>query len=123
MKKLIFILLVGFNLNLGAQTITLQDLKDYQEYCYNDSSKTSGYVFFENDYGGHYEYMPHYTHKTPTFEGFIEWMEKAKYRIEGDAIIIEKGGNYIFDDDTLRLLIDTLYFDATLFMSDSIKLH
>jgi hypothetical protein len=68
--------------------ITTQDLLDYKRECWNDSTKQ--WVHQESPYSyndstgigisqGIYV-MPkrEWTHKPPTFEGFLNWIEKRK---------------------------------------------
>ena len=67
--------------------ITFQDLIDYQKECYNDSTLTGGVFIFEEDllrkdgtvYASSGRWKYYYDHSQPTFEGFIEYMEK-KYK-------------------------------------------
>ncbi len=74
----------------GKKLITVDDLQEYAEECYADSSKSHlGYPlwsdgclvkkgnladWFELDCNkeNHYEYV----HRTPTFTGFIKWLEE-----------------------------------------------
>jgi hypothetical protein len=67
--------------------ITLQDLIDYQEYCYNDSTtewktiygtvteKINEHVSFVSD---DIDYRKVTIHRTPTFNGFIEWLKNKE---------------------------------------------
>jgi hypothetical protein len=68
--------------------ITLQDLLDYQAECYRDSTQQCylpliGLVDCEDcvlvDKPEYIEKTNVYTHTTPTFEGFIEFM-KRRYK-------------------------------------------
>jgi hypothetical protein len=75
------------------QPITLQDLIDYQEYCYNDSIATGiyaynydnavwdstytelfGWTYVQRNVGSRRIYK----HYQPTFSGFIEWLKNKE---------------------------------------------
>jgi hypothetical protein len=65
--------------------IILQDLIDYQEYCYNDSTVSWEYQFEEIDKGSGVGFTNYnkpkkrvVRHKIPTFNGFIEWMKNKE---------------------------------------------
>ena len=67
------------------QPITLQDLIDYQEYCYNDSTVSWEYQFEEIDKGSGVGFTNYnkpkkrvVRHKMPTFNGFIEWLKNKE---------------------------------------------
>ena len=61
--------------------ITLQDLleyySDYELECYNDSTLFKGYIeIIDTTYNSMwYDYQTFYTHKEPTFKGFIEYLK------------------------------------------------
>lgn len=62
--------------------ITLQDLIDYQEYCYNDSMFVK-WDTIKTVYGVPYlmvrnESPNKHLHKQPTFNGFIEWLKNKE---------------------------------------------
>jgi hypothetical protein len=60
--------------SLATVEITLGDLVEYSEECYNDSS----YGYFSKFGEGWIEYDPisKWVHRRPTFDGFIEWRMK-----------------------------------------------
>ena len=67
-------------------TIQVKDLTDYQKECYDDSTYVAERWEEYEEYPGDLVYRikqipSHYTHKKPTFEGFIEYM-KRKYKIK-----------------------------------------
>lgn len=93
MKTLTLILALACSAQ--AQLITVGDWKDYKAECWKDSTKhvskglmirneTGKWYLAEGDF---YSYpsdaetrtvitATYYTHRTPTFEGFMEWMER-----------------------------------------------
>ena len=92
MKKLITILLIGFLLLLkinpdstlrvlNVEVITTKLILQYADECYKDSTLVD--VYHDPNYHsrGFSTVMAGYwseewEHKTPTFEGFIEWIGK-----------------------------------------------
>jgi len=57
--------------------ITVQDLIDYQEYCYSDSVLSQNLTWFDvSDNALKDVYEPH---EIPTLNGFINWIKK-KYK-------------------------------------------
>ena len=74
--------------------ITRDDLFRYERDCYADSTHTEGATFRDFEAGNHYwaEYHPkpwksvanllylenRWTHREPTFQGFIQWMRKQR---------------------------------------------
>lgn len=75
--------------NFGAYL--LKTLKEYQEYCYNDSTRaTYDFYDFNGDtimtyheidpgfYPGYIGRKTIWEHKQPTFHGFIKWLEEKK---------------------------------------------
>ena len=71
-------------LNLKPCVVELiGDWQEYKQDCYNDSTRRSEEIITEHHERPRlrWEYYDYYTHKQPTFEGFMEWLEK-KYRKE-----------------------------------------
>jgi hypothetical protein len=62
--------------------ITIQDLIDYKRECWNDSTLRTkeGMCLQYSDFSGTLTIGidSWYDHKTPTFKGFMEWIEKRK---------------------------------------------
>ena len=88
MMKL-FALILALACSAQAQLITVGDWKDYKAECWKDSSvwgvsmtlggvADSFYVEALHSWSWSYHatYDTTWTHRTPTFEGFMEWMER-----------------------------------------------
>lgn len=88
-RLLLIILLLGGICQAQIDTIpptmirgvSVQDLIDYQKECYNDSTyiaeRWEEYEEYPGDLVYRIKQIPaHYTHKKPTFEGFIEYMKR-----------------------------------------------
>ncbi len=90
---LVFLLLCSLS---KAQSVTYDDILEYQEACYNDSSLQCFNIYM---YGKGITYVPCaesdmdlgfnpafrgttelWIHSQPTFEGFIEFIKVVKYR-------------------------------------------
>lgn len=87
--KTFLTLLVVMAVNCQAQEnpnkyISAKDWNDYKIQCYNDSSFISVYDFtlpnsYDIDTAGFYSALrrkAYYTHREPTFEGFILYIDK-----------------------------------------------
>lgn len=71
---------------ISSRVITIDDILNYAEECYNDTIEDyidmGGYTMtVECDESGENcvgtrEYDIYYTYRKPTFEGFIEWINK-----------------------------------------------
>ncbi len=103
MKKLLLISLIAISANCRAQScaiannpnsiwennvfITTKNLIDYKRACFNDSSIYHvGYIsdttiISEDTNTVYVKEIKYYSHKTPTFDGFIEWIEN-KYKLK-----------------------------------------
>ena len=78
----------GLDINIGGdgiEPITVQNLIDYQQYCYRDSTRVRRHKkYFRGkcyDFGGECENPSHYEFvwlpkEEPTFSGFIVWIRK-----------------------------------------------
>ncbi len=53
---------------LNRKFISVFELEDYAKFCYNDSAEYRSSNGFESTIK--------YTHKEPTFKGFIEWLRQ-----------------------------------------------
>lgn len=87
------VMLVGciFCARANAQdTVTIQDIMEYKNKCYNDSTVHYYYIMCDMgcrdipcDKGSKnwtgIECPCHWEHVTPTFEGFIAWLQKKYY--------------------------------------------
>jgi len=70
------IMMVHNNMTAWEQPITLHQLLDYAEECYNDSMEFG--MYGDQDTGIGYNPPPKieykWIHRQPTFEGFIDWI-------------------------------------------------
>ena len=72
------------NYNSACKTTPMEDqlleiLTQYQTECYNDSTLFEGYVNKITASGIVWqEWEVFYTHREPTFTGFIEWLKQKK---------------------------------------------
>jgi len=80
----------------GPGQIQYEDWQRYKTECYNDSTKICGYVFVpinpqQLGYGGYDEWQCRFTHRQPTFDGFMEWQNQY-----------QTGGCYTIEDTTIN---------------------
>ena len=74
MKKLIFLLAVVFvSCKPNETAITLNQIEQYKEVCYNDST---AFVFVTSTQN--IDTDTTYKHKTPTLEGLVDYLNRAE---------------------------------------------